>query len=189
MHAFDDVIATPNAIKWDSKRQFLSSYKFTIAAENDVFPGYQTEKLYDALKAHSVPIYIGDPYVSAVFNTESFVAAQVPTDLPSWIGRLEEYGQIRLSDFRVPLAKRNVSHRARAKMRLLLRDLKNKWYLKKLAESLIDAVIEVDKSPDLYLKMLGAPKLRKEAAQAALLRQREMWIEIFRTAEDLNSVK
>src|SRR6185312_6089937 len=61
--------------KWTTKRQFLSPYKFTIAFENDIFPGYQTEKLYDAMMADTIPIYCGDPFVGDVFNTKSFLNA------------------------------------------------------------------------------------------------------------------
>lgn len=189
MEPFDDVTAMPTSTMWEAKRRFLSSYKFTIAAENDVFPGYETEKLYDALKAHSVPIYIGNPYVAAVFNADSFIAAGIPTDLPYWIERIEDHSQLRLSECRIPVAKRGVLLRLRVKTRVMARDFKNKWYLEKIAASLVETVIEVDKNPDLYLKMLGAPKVRKEAAQAALSMQRDLWIEIIRTAENLRSVK
>eukprot|EP01136_Pigoraptor_vietnamica_P044418 Opistho-1_new@21150 len=41
--------------KWDIKRQFLTPYKFTIAFESYVYPGYQTEKLYDAMQMNSIP--------------------------------------------------------------------------------------------------------------------------------------
>lgn len=36
-----------NGDRWEQKRQFQSQYKFTLALENYVYPGYQTEKLYD----------------------------------------------------------------------------------------------------------------------------------------------
>src|SRR3569833_686367 len=60
---------------WEIKRQFLSPYKFTIAFENYVYPGYQTEKLYDAMLCKSIPVYCGDPNVDEVFNTASFLSA------------------------------------------------------------------------------------------------------------------
>src|SRR5476649_2221352 len=59
--------------KWESKKQFLSPYKFTIAFENDISPGYQTEKLYDPMIANSIPIYCGDPFIGDTFNTKSFI--------------------------------------------------------------------------------------------------------------------
>ena len=60
---------------WERKKQFLSPYKFTIAFENYVFPGYQTEKVYDAMQTSSVPIYCGDPMIGEIFNTASFLNA------------------------------------------------------------------------------------------------------------------
>lgn len=54
---------------WQRKRQFLSEYKFTVAFENYVYPGYQTEKLYDAMQANSIPVYCGDPNIDEIFNT------------------------------------------------------------------------------------------------------------------------
>jgi hypothetical protein len=39
------------------KAAFLASRKFNIAFENSSFPGYTTEKLFDPLFVHAVPIY------------------------------------------------------------------------------------------------------------------------------------
>lgn len=46
------------------KLAFCRSYKFNIAFENSVYPGYTTEKLIEGLAAQSVPIYYGDPLVA-----------------------------------------------------------------------------------------------------------------------------
>ena len=55
-------------------------YKFTIAAENACYPGYVTEKLTSSFRAHSVPIYWGDPTVAEEFNPEAFINANGLTD-------------------------------------------------------------------------------------------------------------
>src|SRR3989339_543510 len=55
------------------KLKFLKNYKFTIAFENSVTPGYNTEKLIHPIIANSIPIYFGDPFVSRDFNTKSFI--------------------------------------------------------------------------------------------------------------------
>src|SRR3989339_823106 len=55
------------------KINFLKNYKFTIAFENSVTPGYNTEKLIHPIIANSIPIYFGDPFVSRDFNTKSFI--------------------------------------------------------------------------------------------------------------------
>ena len=41
------------------KRHALSRYLFYLAFENTIEPGYVTEKVFDALKSGSVPIYLG----------------------------------------------------------------------------------------------------------------------------------
>lgn len=48
-------------------------YKFSIAAENATSKGYTSEKIMTSLKAHSIPIYGGNPNVSRDFNPKSFI--------------------------------------------------------------------------------------------------------------------
>src|SRR5580765_3193465 len=43
------------------KVEFFRRYKFTLAVENTIWPGYMTEKLVDPMFAASIPIYVGDP--------------------------------------------------------------------------------------------------------------------------------
>lgn len=58
------------------KQAFQARCKFSIAMENTVFPGYNTEKLTDPLVARSVPIYWGDPAVERFFNPKAFINVQ-----------------------------------------------------------------------------------------------------------------
>lgn len=44
----------------DDKIEWLKSYKFNLCFENSSYPGYLTEKLFDAFLAGCVPIYWGD---------------------------------------------------------------------------------------------------------------------------------
>jgi len=55
------------------KLDFLRRYKFTLALENSIWPGYMTEKLVDPMLVGSIPIYIGDPLAHLSFNAESYV--------------------------------------------------------------------------------------------------------------------
>jgi len=55
------------------KIAFLRQYRFNLAFENDAYPGYTTEKLFDAMAAQTVPIYWGNPRVTEDFNTDSFI--------------------------------------------------------------------------------------------------------------------
>lgn len=56
-----------------SKSRELSDYKFTIAFENSVLPGYVTEKIFEPLAAGSIPLYFGDESVKLDFNTKAFI--------------------------------------------------------------------------------------------------------------------
>lgn len=46
-----------------TKRNIISSYKFTLAFENAISPDYVTEKFFEPLLAGSIPIYLGAPNV------------------------------------------------------------------------------------------------------------------------------
>lgn len=56
-----------------AKLEFLNSYKFNLCFENSSYPGYATEKLYEALCAKTVPIYWGSPTIECDFNTKAFL--------------------------------------------------------------------------------------------------------------------
>jgi alpha(1,3/1,4) fucosyltransferase len=55
------------------KLSFIRDYKFSITFENSFYPGYTTEKIVQAMTAHSLPIYWGNPLVQKDFNTKSFI--------------------------------------------------------------------------------------------------------------------
>lgn len=55
------------------KMDFISQYKFTIACENSIKPGYSTEKIIEPLIANSIPIYFGDPDINLDFNSKAFI--------------------------------------------------------------------------------------------------------------------
>lgn len=61
-------------VSWvNGKVAFLSKYKFTIAFENGMIPGYTTEKLIDPFLANSIPIYWGNPEVTKYYNPKAFI--------------------------------------------------------------------------------------------------------------------
>ncbi len=55
------------------KIMWQESYKFTASLENDLDPGWTTEKLLHPMSTLSLPIYWGNERVSDEFNTESFI--------------------------------------------------------------------------------------------------------------------
>lgn len=56
-----------------AKLKFLNSFKFNLCFENSSYPGYATEKLYEALCAKTVPIYWGSPTIEVDFNPKAFL--------------------------------------------------------------------------------------------------------------------
>ena len=165
---------------WERKKQFLSPYKFTIAFENYVFPGYQTEKLYDAMQMNSIPIYCGDPYIGDIFNTSSFINANdyiksKPSAITNWI---EKNSQMDFIDM-LPQFHKTPYHRIKRKVKSIGRKIKMRRQFQNLNFSaLIDRVIEIDKNPEEYLKVLNQPWfINNLPPQNVSLRNR--WIEIF----------
>lgn len=140
--------------KWGIKRSFLQQYKFTIAFENDLFPGYQTEKLYDPMLAGSIPVYFGDPCIGDIFNTKSFVDAREylhiqKNPIKDWLEKncQQDFEDIRPQFYHSPF------HRAKRHLKMQGRNFKMKFELNKLNFSdLIDRIIELDKNPDLYIQ-------------------------------------
>lgn len=166
--------------KWEVKRQFLSQYKFTIAFENDIFPGYQTEKLYDAMLAGSIPIYCGDPFVGDIFNPKSFLNAFEYLDQKNkaLVKTLEKSGQMDFEDIR-PAFLKGPKHRVKRKVKSYARDLKiNLQFAKMDFSPLIEQVIKLDSDPALYMEYMKQPWFKNNTIpENSSLRKR--WIEIF----------
>jgi hypothetical protein len=58
------------------KLKVLSESTFTIAFENQIAPGYVTEKLVEPLLAGSIPIYWGAAEARGDFNPDAFIHAE-----------------------------------------------------------------------------------------------------------------
>jgi hypothetical protein len=163
---------------WERKRQFLHPYKFTIAFENYTYPGYQTEKLYDAMQADSIPIYFGDTFIGDIFNTQSFVNAPdyidtVSNPVISW---LEKNSQPDFTDMR-PQFYHNINHRLKRKLKLAGRNAKMYLQSQKLNfKPVIDRIIELDQDKEAYMQLLKQQWLRASAANTS---NKERWREIF----------
>jgi hypothetical protein len=72
------------------KHAFLRDYKFTIAFENESYPGYATEKIVEPMLVDSIPIYWGDPLVGRDFDTRSFLSAHDCGSLDELVERVVE---------------------------------------------------------------------------------------------------
>ena len=53
--------------------RMLSPYKFGIAFENHMRPGYTSEKIMQCFLAGNVPVYWGNPEVAQLFNPAAFI--------------------------------------------------------------------------------------------------------------------
>lgn len=60
-------------IRMTEKSEFQRRCKFTIAFESTRQSGFCTEKILDAYYANTIPIYYGDPFVTEIFNPQSFI--------------------------------------------------------------------------------------------------------------------
>lgn len=60
-------------INYETKHQLLSGYRFTLTLENFVYPGYVTEKIFDALASGSIPVYRGAPDIEAFVPRGTFI--------------------------------------------------------------------------------------------------------------------
>jgi alpha(1,3/1,4) fucosyltransferase len=145
---------------WESKRQFISKYKFTIAFENYTYPGYMTEKMLDPMLAGSMPIYIGNPEIHQHFNTESFVNAR------EWIeeGRdsvtllLEKIAQPNYNDWR-PSIFNSIPDKVQRKLKIWGRQHKLKREFRHGYKRLIEEIIRLDQDDDAYYTKLAKPWL------------------------------
>lgn len=66
-------IGGPIPSHYYDKLAFIKNYKFVIAYENTLHPGYTTEKILDAMRVNSVGLYWGNSLVSRDFNPQSFL--------------------------------------------------------------------------------------------------------------------
>ncbi len=165
---------------WERKRKYLSSYKFTIAFENYAYPGYQTEKLYDAMQVNSIPIYCGDIDIHKIFNTKSFinVTDYIKLNENKFIDLLEKKSQQNFKDYR-PAFFKSPQIRIKRKLKFIGREFKMKLQFNNLNFSkVIEKIIEIDQNKDLYANYLREPWfLDNKAPHHTSLK--EQWLKIF----------
>jgi len=65
----------------DDRVAILQRYRFTYVVENSRFPGFITEKLFDAFRAGSIPVYDGTPDVTQYVPKEAYVLV---SDFARW---------------------------------------------------------------------------------------------------------
>ena len=73
-----------------NKREFLSSYKFSIAMENSEGDGYISEKIVDAFLAGTIPIYYGDYMIDEYINPKTYILIKGEKDILKKIEYIKE---------------------------------------------------------------------------------------------------
>lgn len=84
-----------NGVRWSdgSKAAFQRKCKFTICFESTVDNGFITEKITDAFFADTIPIYLGSPTVTDIFNRDAFLNAADYGSLDELVERVKELDQ------------------------------------------------------------------------------------------------
>jgi hypothetical protein len=73
-----------------SKHKFLKEYRFSLCAENGYFPGYVTEKLFQAWFADTVPIYFGASDYDPLINKAAFLNYQDFLNIQDFLEHVKE---------------------------------------------------------------------------------------------------
>ena len=77
----------------EAKLDFYRQYRFIIAFENKDLAGWTTEKMYDPLAVHAIPIFWGDPEVHRVFQPGCFINARDfagPAELADYVLHVDD---------------------------------------------------------------------------------------------------
>ena len=71
----------------------VGEYKFMITFENVCSNGVITEKIYNAFKANTIPIYWGNKDICKVFDKDSFINCHDFKDFDSVIECIKKYDE------------------------------------------------------------------------------------------------
>ena len=96
-----------NLTFYDTAVEKYKPFKFVICCENSQIPGYVTEKIVNAFLSRSIPIYLGDPLVTEVFNPKSFIHVRDCQNLISTIKQLDENPELYKKMLNEPCFKNN----------------------------------------------------------------------------------
>lgn len=74
----------------DSKIKFMQDYRFTIAFGNAQKPGYADEKVFDAWRAGTIPIFWGDSTFAETFNSKAYIDCTKCKDVAEVVEKVRE---------------------------------------------------------------------------------------------------
>jgi hypothetical protein len=158
MRNCSDLSGRTNENWQEEKLRYLRSFKFTVAFENSRRIGYVTEKLYDAFRADTVPVYWGDPCLDMIVNREAVVVVDGDQNsgvLPSL--RFPEKREPFRPFFREPFLLNKVCGRGND----LIDWLRARVPYNKGFSTSIEEVIALDRDDDAYMRKLSQPRLKQ----------------------------
>ena len=82
-----------SSVSYLHKHELLAQYRFTLTMENFVYPGYVTEKIFDALAAGSIPVYLGAPDIEDFVPKGAFIDMREFSDPTALERYLDEMSQ------------------------------------------------------------------------------------------------
>jgi hypothetical protein len=89
-----------------NKTAVAKDYKFILSFENDFFPGYVTEKLFDAYACNSIPLYWGSLGNENIINEKAFINVAKFSTLQEFAEKMAKLTDSEwISTFRQPLLK------------------------------------------------------------------------------------
>jgi len=155
MNNMPSIDPIPGEPDWSAKVTFLRKYKFVVAFENSSWPGYNTEKLTDAIEADSLPIYWGDPQIGRSFNTARFVNAHDHLPNPRRLLPRLPHFQHSLRMAALPTLPQRIARRING----TFSQIEQHAWAALGFESLVDRIIAIDRDDELYLQYLRQPFL------------------------------
>jgi hypothetical protein len=162
----------------EEKLKYLRSFKFTVAFENSRRIGYATEKLYDAFRADTIPVYWGDPCLDLIINCDAVVVVDSDWDkevLP-WL-RLPEKREPFRPYFRNPSLLNKCFGRGNDLIAWLRARVP---YYKGFAPA-IEQIVALDRDDSAYKRKLSQPRL-KPGVRTIREDYFEVWRKIIRHA-------
>lgn len=185
MHNVDDLSARESERWHEDKLEYLRQFKFVIAFENSVRPGYCSEKITDAYLADATPVYFGDPEVGRVFDSSSFVNCRD-------FGVTSSPRLPRVPEKREPCRPlhrpRGLINKILGKSNTVLSRVEARLMARQSFAGVCQRITEIDGDDALYCKMLAARRLKKEVSDQLHQRYLDTWRKILHQGRSCRSV-
>lgn len=145
-------------VEWQrEKTDYLRKFKFTISFENSRRIGYTTEKLYDALRVDTVPVYWGDPLVDRVVNPDALVIldSDWEREVVPWLHLPE-----RRLPYRPYTREPTFRNRAFGRANDFFHWLRGRVPYRKGFGGTIEEMLWLDSDDDAYMRKLAQPRVK-----------------------------